>query len=165
MAGLGVHFALSLDQERRLLAASRDEDAVKEISDEIEEAWDEPHLVDTDKAWDRIHRCLSDGTLDPDGGSYPLSYAVLGGQQLHSAGGYVICYLDCDEVRDIAEALGQLDEASLRERFFALEPDDDDDGPYDEDDFQYVWENFQDLQRFYKHAGKEYRAVIFTGDL
>jgi hypothetical protein len=87
------------------------------------------------------------------------------GQQLHSTGGYMICYVDCDEVRDIPEALGRIDEVSLRERFFAPEPDDDDGGPYDEDDFQYVWENFQGVQKFFKHAGKEYRAVIFTADL
>jgi hypothetical protein len=56
-----------------------DSDAVGEIIEEIEESWDDDGLkVDTDKAWDAIRRRLTDGTLDPDSGEYPLSHAVLG---------------------------------------------------------------------------------------
>jgi hypothetical protein len=64
---LGVHFAITSEQERSLLAADDegDRDAVAELLEEIEEFWDDDALkVDTDKAWDAIHRCLTDGTLD-----------------------------------------------------------------------------------------------------
>jgi hypothetical protein len=35
----------------------------------IEEAWDLDHLAESDKAWDAIHRCLTDGQLDAGGGT------------------------------------------------------------------------------------------------
>jgi len=81
-----VHFAITSEQERLLLAADDegDRDAVDELLEDIEELWDDDALkVDTDKAWDTIHRCLTDGTLEPEGGEYPLSYAILGGRHLH----------------------------------------------------------------------------------
>jgi hypothetical protein len=36
------------------------------VVEEIEEAWESP--FETDKAWDALHRCLSDGTLDVTSG-------------------------------------------------------------------------------------------------
>jgi hypothetical protein len=74
----GVYFAVTADQERLLLAAGDegDTDTVGELLEDIEENWDEADLsVDTDKAWDAMHRCLGDGTLNPDGGAYPLSHS------------------------------------------------------------------------------------------
>lgn len=81
-----MHFAITSERERLLLAADDegDRDAVDELLEDIEELWDDDALkVDTDKAWDTIHRCLTDGTLEPEGGEYPLSYAILGGRHLH----------------------------------------------------------------------------------
>jgi hypothetical protein len=149
-----MHFAISADQERALLAADDegDSDLVAELLEEIEEHWDDDALkVDTDKAWDPIHRCLTDGTLDPDGGEYPLSHAILGGRHLHDDIYFV--YVSADEVRDVAGALGELDEAWLRQRFETLE---------DEDHWDYTWSNFVDVQAFYDRAAKAGRAVIFT---
>ena len=33
------------------------------VQEEIEEPWDEEWLLEMDKAWDAIHRCLTDGRL------------------------------------------------------------------------------------------------------
>ncbi|MFI0444184.1 YfbM family protein [Actinomadura sp. 6N118] len=149
---LGVHFAITADHERLLLATDA---GIGEILEDIEESWDDDVLsVSTDKAWDEMHRCLSDGTLDPDGGEYPLSYAVLGGRHLHEE--YYVVYLNAAEVCDVAEGLSRVDEAWLRQRFDAIE--DADHGG----DFGYVWENFVDVRAFYERAAKAGRAVIFT---
>ncbi|MEU7611822.1 YfbM family protein [Micromonospora sp. NPDC049204] len=155
---LGVHFAITSEQERSLLAA--DDDRVGEFLEEIEESWyDDTFRVDTDKAWDAIHRCLTDGTLDPDGGPYPLSHAVLGGRHLHDD--YYVVYVSAAEVRDVAEALRTIDRVWLRLRFDAIDGSDYD-GAQDDDDFEYTWSNFADVQAFYDRAAKADRSVIFT---
>ncbi|MFF5216752.1 DUF1877 family protein [Micromonospora sp. NPDC000442] len=102
---LGVLFAITPGQERSLLAAGDGgaSDAVDGLIEEIEESWAEDGLrVDIDKAWDGIHRCLTDGTLEPDGGECPLSYAVLGGRRLHDE--YVVVYLTVGEARDVSNS-------------------------------------------------------------
>lgn len=158
---LGVHFAITADQERLLLSADdRGEAEVGEILEDIEETWNEDGLsVSSDKAWDAIHRCLGDGSLDPDGGEYPLSHAVLGGRHLHDQ--YYVVHVTAAEVRDVAEALHLVEKTWLRHRF-----DDIDDADYrgsqDDRDFEYTWENFLDIRKFYERAAKAGRAVIFT---
>jgi hypothetical protein len=157
---LGVHFAISADQERSLLAVDGDDDAVEELLEDIEESWTDDRLkIDTDKAWDAIHRCLTDGTLDPDGGDYPLSYAVLGGRHLHS--GYYVVHVDAAQVRELAEALKHVDRTWLRGRFDAID-DSDHGGAHDDRDFDYTWDNYEDLRSFFDRAAAAGRAVIFT---
>jgi uncharacterized protein DUF1877 len=157
---LGVHFALPVAREQALLAAVDDGDAVGEFLEELEESWDDPTMqCDTDKAWDAIHRCLTDGTLHPEGGGYPLSHAVLGGRHLHEE--YYVVYLTAREVQDVAEALRPLDRASLRRRFAGLSTTDYT-GSGDEEDFDYTWTNFLDLRGFYGRAAAAGRAVLFT---
>ncbi len=159
---LGVHFAITAEQERALLAAADggDDDRVGELLEEIEESWaDEELKADTDKAWDAIHRCLTDGTLDPDGGEYPLSHAVLGGRHLHDD--YYVVHIGAAEVRDVAQALRAVDRAWLRDRFDAID-DPDYPGARDDADFEYTWDGFVDVQRFYNRAAEAGRTVIFT---
>jgi hypothetical protein len=159
---LGVHFAITPEQGRSLLAAddAGDSDTVAGLVEELEASWSEGDLkVDTDKAWDAIHRCLTDGTLEPDAGGYPLSLAVLGGRHLHDE--YYVVYVSADEARDVATALHGVDRTWLRGRF-----DDIDDPEYDgaggDGDFEYTWENFLDVRAFYDRAVAAGRAVLFT---
>jgi hypothetical protein len=161
MAGmLGVHFAITSEQELSLLAAGDDSDAVGELLEELEESWGDDGLkVDTDKAWDAIHRCLTDGTLDPDGGEYPLSHAVLGGRSMHDE--YYVVYVNPTGVRDVADAMRALDRTWLRQRFDAID-DPDYRGAHDDADFEYTWANFVDVQAFYERAAAVRRAVTFT---
>lgn len=159
---LGVHFAITPEQERSLLAAddNGDSDAVGELLEEIEESWNDDELkVDSDKAWDAIHRCLTDGTLDPDGGEYPLSHTVLGGRHLHDE--YYVVYITAAQAREVAGALQAIDRTWLRRRFDALD-DPDYPGARDDADFDYTWDNFVDLRVFYQRAATVARAVIFT---
>lgn len=159
---LGVHFAVTPEQERLLLTADSDDDGelVGELLEDIEEAWGFPSLkVDTDKAWDAIHRCLTDGSLDPDGGEYPLSHAVLGGRHLHED--YYVVYVSAAEVRDVARALRGVDRTWLRRRFDAID-DPHYRGTRDDLGFEYTWNNFVDVRAFYDRAAEAGRAVIFT---
>ncbi|GAA4604691.1 hypothetical protein BJY16_005105 [Actinoplanes octamycinicus] len=159
---LGVHFAITGEQERALLAAddADDSDRVGELLEELEESWDDDRLkVDTDKAWDAIHRCLGGGTLDPDGGDYPLSHAVLGGRHLHDD--YYVVHLTAAETRDVAAALQSVDQTWLRSRFEAIDLTDYD-GAHDDEDFTYTWDGFVDVRDFYQRAAAAGRAVLFT---
>ncbi|MEV6561494.1 YfbM family protein [Nocardia sp. NPDC051756] len=163
MGSLGVHFALTPEQAEALIGED-DPDGVMALIEEIEEELsDEADHVDSDKAWDAIHRCLSDGTLEPGGGTYPLSHAVLGGTRLDAGEDYFVSYLTAEQVSDVARALVRLDELSFRERFFELDPGDYD-GPHDAEDFAYTWSNFVDIRTFFARAAQKGRPVIFTVD-
>jgi len=162
MSCLGVHFALSPVQEQHLLVAADDDEAVIESLEQIEDAWDDEHVVETDKAWDAIHQCLT-GALEFDAGAYPLSHAVLGGRHLYQGEDFIVSYVTAEQAQDVSAALAPIDEAWFRERLFALDLENYA-GPHDEDDFGYTWQNFQDLRRFYEQAVADGRAVIFTVD-
>src|SRR5262245_62055331 len=78
------------------------------------------NLQETDKAWDAMHRCLSDGTLNPERGAYPLNRAVLGGRQLFHGRGYIVSFVPSEEVADVARTLESVTEEWMRERYFHL---------------------------------------------
>lgn len=167
MAGRGVHFALSEEEVRRLRALPDEEGRLDYVSDELEESYfDGPreYLAQTDKAWDAIHRALSDGELTWDGGSYPLNHVVLGGEQFADGESSVLSLKSPDHVRAIAEALPGVSEADFRSRYLAIDPDRYD-GELGEEDFSYAWENFQDLRRLFLKAAADGRHVLFSVDL
>lgn len=156
MACRGVLFAITPEQAQQLLAARGSDAAVLQIvQDEIEEAWDEEHLCQTDKAWDAIHRCLGDGTLGNVNG--PMSLCILGGEALHHGDSYIISLLQPNQVKQVADALRPLGQEWLRKAYFAISPDDY--GlPLSEDDFEYTWEYFQSVREFYERTAR--RALV-----
>jgi Domain of unknown function (DUF1877) len=160
---LGVHFALSTQDEARLLAAAGDDDAVIGIVEQIEEGSVPGPHCDSDKAWDALHRCLTDGKLEYANGTYPLRAAVLGGRQLVEDAEYTVSYVSADQVRDVAEALSVIEEDWLRRRYDTL-GDTDYAGPMDEDDFEYTWDALEDIREFFAVAAEAGQAVIFTVD-
>jgi hypothetical protein len=155
-----LYLALSDEQTTRLTSAKRDAD-VLEILRTFEEEWDEANLQETDKSWDAMHRCLSDGTLKVRRGAYPLNRRVLGGRQLHRGRAYIVSFVPATEVADVAAALKHVTKPWLRERFFALTTYQ---GPQDEDDFEYAWAYFEEVHEFYTKAAGEQRAVVFSVD-
>jgi len=162
MSCLGVHFALADDAARRLLAAG-DNDAVLSVVQEAEDAWDEAWLVQSDKAWDAMHRCLSNGTLFHDEGEYPLNRTVLGGKRLYDDDDYVVAYVPPNEVKDVAAALAALTEAEFRKRYDAIDPDEYD-GAHGSEDFEFTWGAFVDVRELYRKAAEAGRSVVFTVD-
>jgi hypothetical protein len=158
----GVHFALTDEESRRLLAADGNE-AVMSFIEEIEKRWDKAWLAESDKAWDAIHRCLSNGTLYYDEGEYPLNLAVLGGRHLYDADDYVVAYVPPHEVKDVAAALGPITKEAFRQRYDAIDPDDYE-GAHGPEDFDHTWSWFERVRDLYKKAAADGRAVVFTVD-
>src|SRR5215467_13979717 len=114
MACRGVFFALT-DTKDAALRATRDDAEVLAFIEEVEESWDRDWLCETDKAWDAMHRCLGDGTLDLDQDrSDPLVLAVLGGGQHHEGDEYIVAHVLADRVPAVAAALAAVDDAWLR---------------------------------------------------
>ena len=159
---LGVHFALTATQLKRLRAARGDDDEVLELTAEIEGAWDRKWLAETDKAWDAIHRALSDGELTFDGGlaHAPLGCVVLGGESMVEDEDETVVLIEAKAVTAVSRALAKLTEADFRKRYFKLckgySPN------FGEEDFGYTWGNLQDLRALFSKAAKAKRAIVFT---
>ena len=164
MACRGMSFALTEDQEAALLA-TRDDAEVRAFVDEVEMGdWDgEPLDCETDKAWDAVHRCLSDGTLGCGRRLSPLDLAVLGGGHHHEGEDYIVAYLRAGEVGEVAVALRTVEPAWLRQRYDSIDPDDYQ-GVLGDEDFDYTWQWFTRIRDFYLQAAAADRAVIFTVD-
>src|SRR6185437_13524993 len=75
----------------RLLAAHGDDQRVIEVIQELDMTG-APDGCGADKAWDGIHRCLTEGKLGSDDGTYPLNAVILGGLPLHQGDDYVVSY-------------------------------------------------------------------------
>jgi hypothetical protein len=159
----GVHFALSDEEAKPLLSAAGDNDAVRAVVAEMEKKGIEAWTASSGKAWDAMHRCLSNGTLFYDEGEYPLNRAVLGGKHLYDGDDYLVSYVAPNEVKDVAAALASLTQEAFRVRYDAIDSDEYD-GTHGDEDFKYTWEHFQDLRNLYKKAAAEGRAVVFTVD-
>ncbi len=161
MTTRGVHFAITTAQAERLLAARDEETVVEIVEEEIEEEWEAAY--ETDKAWDALHRCLSNGTLDPAAGEPPLNRVFFGGRMLTEGDDYVVVLATPAEVQTLAAALANVTEAWLRARYFDV-PFPDYPDPKSEEDWAYTYSHFQGLPAFYARAAREGRHVIFTVD-
>jgi hypothetical protein len=162
MAGLGVHFALTDEEAQRLLALEGDL-AIMAFVEEIEAGADQGRSYASDKSWDAVHRCLSNGTIYYDEGDYPLNRAILGGKHLYDADDYVVAYVAPNEVKDVAAAMAPISEQDLRARYDLIDPDDYD-GKHGDEDFKVILESFRALRDFYRKAAAAGRAVVFTVD-
>jgi hypothetical protein len=162
MASRAVLFAIEAEVEQRLLGASGDA-AVMEVIAAVEETWDKEWLCQLDKAWDAIHRSLTDGKLEWDNGMYPLNHAIIGGRQMYAGEDYVVAYVQPDQVKDVAKALGLVNEAALKRGYDAIDPSDYHYAGW-EDDFEYMLGWYQYLPGFYQKAASAERAAIFTVD-
>jgi hypothetical protein len=130
----------------------------------IEEAWEKPFIVESDKAWDAIHRCLTDGSLLYVSGEYPLNHCICGGRQLHRRRGYTASFVSAPKVKAVAAALAKITKAWMRKRYDQIDPEEYDEVEMGDEDFAYTWENFLDVRRLYKRAAEAGRAVLFTVD-
>ncbi len=150
MAALGVHLSFDPGDEEKLAAASS-------LVEDFELAHDRQP---TGHAWDPIHRCLTDGTLSPSAGEYPLNLLVLGGRQLPDQPVHVV---DAAQVRDLAAALAPLEEAWLRQRYAELARTDYAES-VDEVDFLHTWEWFEQLRAFVARTAQAGRSMAFVLD-
>ena len=163
MACRGVHFALTDEQRTQLLAIVESPgEVIGFIQEDIEEQWDTDWLCETDKAWDAIHRCLTDGTLS-DGDSTPFHWCVLNGSQLYDGDDYIVSFVDVPNVKQVSEAIAPLSESEFRTRYNAI--DSQDDGvPLSDEDFGYTWSYFTALRDLFIRAATANRSVLFSVD-
>ena len=166
MSCLGVHFALTADDVAALQAFEDEQERVSFLQDELEDrylAQPQTYAAESDKAWDAMHRALSDGKLSWDGGTFPLSHAVLGGKPLYSGDDYIMSVKTPEQVRAIASALERLTEAEFLQRYNHIDSKSYD-GEMGDEDFNYTWEWFQGVRSLYVLAAAEGRFVLFTAD-
>ncbi|MGH7145827.1 MAG: YfbM family protein [Planctomycetota bacterium] len=164
MGCLGVHFSISEEEVRTLRGFTTDKARLDYFKNELEEklyALDANFHADSDKAWDAMHRALTDGQLDWDNGSYPLNHAVMGGENLYHHDDYIMVLKSLQQVRDLAKALEPITEADFRPRYFAIDTKTYT-MPLSEDDFQYTWEWFQEVRGLFSRAAADGRWVLFT---
>jgi hypothetical protein len=159
---LGVHIALTAEQEQDVWTHFYDE-TILDLVEALRADDDEEHRQRTDKAWDPIHRCLSDGTLVWDAGRWPLRGAILGSESLYFSGDFVVMLLERGEVVEVAGALDAVTQEWFRERFLAL-PGHGYQGATDEDAFDYTWYWFERMRAFFRKTADEGRAMLFTAD-
>jgi hypothetical protein len=159
-----MFFALTEDQEAALMA-TREDTEVRAFVEDVEMGdWDaDPLDCETDKAWDAIHRCLSDGTLGCGRRLSPLDMTVLGGGHHHEGDDYLVAHLRAGEVVQVAAALEAVDESWMRQRYDRIDPADYQ-GTLSDEDFDYTWYWFTQIRDFYRKAAVAKRAVIFTVD-
>jgi hypothetical protein len=152
---LGVHFALTPAQLQALRAAEGEEEVMQEVH-ALEQAWDEHALYESHKAWDPLHRVLSDGGV--------LEHTVLGGRRLLPAGrGYTVVLVLPDDVRSVAAGLLALSAEWFAGRFRQLGAEGYA-GAHDEETLRDCWRHLCGLRDFYVRAAEQHRAVLFTVD-
>lgn len=160
MAARGVLFALSR-AEVAALRSVEDEARLDHLHEKIEGPFfrASKHLVgETDKAWDAIHRALTEGTLAWDGGTYPLNHAILGGEALFGNDDYILSLKTPDQVREIATALAHMTRSEFRRRYDAIDILDYD-GEMGDQDLDYTWEWFTNVRELYRRAAQDGRYV------
>jgi hypothetical protein len=163
MACRGIHFSLDEPTALAVLSIEDEQERLQYILQRIEEDYFSHHpewLAETDKAWDWIHRVLTDGDLNWNNGTYPLNHVVMGGERLYSKSDWIISLKTPKQVADAAVELRKLTESSFREKFFLLD-EFEIEHSYDED-CKYSWVWFQSLREFWLRAAAEGRFVLFS---
>ena len=166
MVGRGYHIALAREHAKQLFAI-KDDEALRKFLDDLKGRTDmkkSGRVLDTGTTWDAMHRCLTEGELDPAAGEFPLNHAVLGGKQLYKGTDSTAVLIRPDMTRFIADALSELDQDEMRPKFMALAGGTYDQ-PVDEKHFMQMWRLLQDLQVFFDAAAENLEAVVFTAKL
>lgn len=162
MSGGGLHFAVSVDTVKQLKLAN-EVDTIVGMMSELKEERDEAYLAETGRAWNAIHRALTDGQLDFGNGKPPLNQCVLGSRQLYPYDEYIVCLATPQQVKAAATALDAIDADAFRERYTRLVPADY--APeYGDEDREYTTKRFLGMRDLYLRAAQEGRGMVFTLD-
>ena len=166
MSCLGVLFSVdkrTVDLIKELPSDDERVDYIREVL-EVDHFENNPQWVyELDKAWDGMHRTLTDGELEFDNGEFPLSHVILGGEILCESDNYIIVLKGKEQVVEIATGVSKVSKEEFEKKYFLLDPDNYD-GSVDEEDFEYTWAYFEDSISFWQKAAQENRSVLFTVD-
>jgi hypothetical protein len=173
MACLGVHFAITAEMAARLNynRAPSTADVVafieyleRQFNTLLAEGWVEM----TDKAWDGIHRCLTDGKLER--GDTPGHLCILGAtdrlwvRRADDQLEWIVNLLEPSEVRRVADAIQRIDRAEMRRGYDSIDPESFYRLCMSDDDFEATWDGFQHLRAFFQRAADAGRWVVFKVD-
>jgi hypothetical protein len=162
----GTFYAVTPAEAERLLGLVGDDQAVaREGLDLYSIERQKSHCIAAvDKAWDVIHRCLTDGTLRGMGhGTTPLAWAVLGGKSLYGGSDFIVCYVMPQQVAQVAPALDEIVGAWFAQRYWQLE-NNGYRGPINNEELEYAWDYFTNMRNLYTRAAANSYAVIFVTD-
>jgi hypothetical protein len=162
MSCRGVLFAINPKTSKKLKSFSNDEELVEYIQENIEEEWDEELLIETDKAWDAIHRCFANGELELSGGEHPLNSIIFGGEILNTEADYFVSLKNNTLVKEIAEKIGIISKEKLSELYYKISNSYQ--GEKNKEDFEYTWNWFEGIKDFYIKIAKTNMDIIFTVD-
>jgi hypothetical protein len=175
MSGQGYHFAVAPEEINQFLSLDDEFDITDWASQTLEGLWppfegtwdreDKAFVEGGYKDWNILLYCLTNGTYDPSGGTYPLNRCFFGGRLLVREGSIVNLVMP-EEVPDVAEALDKIDRQDFIERSMRLFP-----GEFDPDTWAEGEEYLNDLyfrmtnlREFYHRAAQDGRAVVFYTD-
>jgi hypothetical protein len=164
VSGPGYHIALTREHAKRLFGL-KEEPALREFFQELRtsnQLKKEGRVLESATVWDPLHRCLTEGELDPEGGDFPLNHAVLGGKRLVFADDLVAVLVRPDMTNFVAEGLAEVEEEDVRKKYFALDPAKYGKAPT-EKEFQQVWLKLNELRTFFDEAAANLDAVVFVG--
>jgi hypothetical protein len=175
MSGQGYHLALRSEQCNQLLSFDDELDILDCANQILEATWAEPYTWAEPntaasvhggyKDWNVLLCCLTNGSYDPKGGSYPLNRCFFGGRLLVREGSIVNLVMPA-EVRDVSEALDKIDKADFSGRYMRLPQDEFRRENWAKDEeYQYdLWMRLNRLKKFYRWAAEEGHAVMFFTD-
>lgn len=166
MSGPGFHILLNREDAKKLFA-QKEPEAIRSFVKQLTESKDykkQDRVLDCGTAWDTIHRCLGDGTLDPTGGEPPANNAILGGRQLYKTDDYIISLVRPDMALFVAEALNEVNYDDMHGAYLKIDAADYG-RPLSEKDFEKAWVIFQQVRGFYETAAQDLDAMIFAGQL
>jgi Domain of unknown function (DUF1877) len=166
MACRGIFYAITHSEAEHLLRLVGNDDAlIAGVHDLHSSARERAGFqCPVDKAWDAMHRCLGDGTLEFIGeGWTPESLCVLGGKNLYDGSDYIVCYVAAGTVPSVAQAIDPITKEWFRSRYFAAVPQEFD-VAWHKQDFEYTWSYFGVTRELYQRAAKAGRAIVFETD-
>ncbi|MCH7727503.1 MAG: DUF1877 family protein [Planctomycetes bacterium] len=157
----GVHLSLDREASKRLFVCSDEE--LRSFVDEFsanEDNRQEGLVLVADDVWMTLHRCLTDGTLDPTAGEFPLNHCFLGGRQLSRASGFSVTLVRPDMTRHVADAISQLADDDLRARY-----DQHFGQTAGANDLEDAIPALRKLGEFFNTASSLHHAVVFAAEI
>lgn len=158
MSMIGYYLRADEDMTQKIVAGEGNELLFGQDNDE--------RFLCIDKAWHAIHYIVTGSVWEvPE--DDPVGQLVLGGIPINEEDmGYGPARLiSAETVSRLSEALGKWDEALFREHFHMQDMAENEIYPIvdDEDEalfFEYIWDNFKELQKFFKAAAQDGQNVI-----
>jgi hypothetical protein len=159
----GVLFLLSRDHAKTFFGLHDDDLMINFITDLLDSDEDIPRVA-TDGTWETLHRCFSDGTLEPTGGKPPLNHCILGGRQMYQGSDRVVSLVRPDVVPLVAIELAGVEKCWLRDRYESTSAASGND-PFDQETFEQACAKIEPIHTLYMLAAEDGGAVVFAASL